>query len=269
MKKLVLSAVATFAIAAASLNAADYYASVNGEKITKADVALVLQDPRIDFSKLPKNAQKQVLEQIINKKLLAQNAMANGIQNEKSYKEALEKMKLDLAFEVWQRNEVKKIKITDSKKKDFYNKNKDKFKIPTTLKARHILVKTEGEAKNIISQLNGASNKKSKFIELAKSKSIGPTGKKGGFLGEFPETQMVPEFSAAAKKLNKNSYTKSPVKTQFGHHVIYLEDKKSGKSLSFNEVKGNITQMLLGNEYNKKVKKLADSLRSKAKIVIK
>jgi parvulin-like peptidyl-prolyl isomerase len=269
MKKIISSLVATLAITTISLNAADFYASVNGDKITKADVALVLQDPRIDFSKLPKNAQKQVLEQIINKKLLAKKAMNDGIENDSAYKDALNKMKQDLAFQVWQKNEIAKHKVSDSDVKKFYEKNKANFVVPTTLKASHILLKKESEAKNIIKQINSASNKQAKFTQLAKSKSIGPTGKNGGKLGEFPATQMVPEFSQAAQKMKAGSYSKSPVKTQFGYHVIYLESKKAGKSLSFNEVKGNISQMLVGNAYNKSVKEISDKLRKTAKIVIK
>jgi len=178
-------------------------------------------------------------------------------------------MKQDLAFQVWQKNELAKHKPSDSEIKAFYNKNKANFVVPTTLEASHILVKTENEAKSIIKQINSASNKSAKFTSLAKTKSIGPTGVKGGYLGKFPSNQMVPEFSAAANKLNKNSYSKTPVKTQFGYHVIYLKDKTAGKSLSFNEVKGNIAQMLVGNAYNKSVKEISDKLRKTAKIVIK
>ena len=269
MKKIVLSLVATFTITTLSLNAADYYASVNGAKITKADIALVLQDPRIDFSKLPENAKKRVLTEIINKKLLSQKAVQDGIEKDPSYKEALAKMKQDLAFQVWQKNEVAKIDVSDKKQKEFFDKNKEKFVMPATLEARHILVKTEKEAKDLIKTLNKSKKKEAKFIELAKSKSVGPTGVKGGYLGKFPANQMVPEFASAATALKKNTYSQTPVKTQFGYHVIYLVDKVSSESLSFNKVKGKISQMLLGNEYNKRVKSITDELRKKAKIVIK
>ena len=80
---------------------------------------------------------------------------------------------------------------------------------------------------------------------------------------------MVPEFANAAKSLTIGSYSKIPVKTQFGYHVIYLKDKIAGKSLTFAEVESNISQILLGNSYNKKVKEVTDELRKDAKIVIK
>ncbi|MFK2823609.1 peptidylprolyl isomerase [Arcobacter sp. YIC-80] len=268
MKKIISSVVATLVLST-GLSAADYYATVDGEKITKTDVAMVLQDPRMQFEALPKKAQEQVLTQIINKKLLAKKAMKEGIEKDKQFKDALERMKSDLAFQVWQQNQLRAMKISESEQKKFYNENKSKFKTPATLKARHILVKTEKEAKDLIKQLDKASKKEVKFIELAKTKSQGPSGKDGGNLGEFNAQQMVPEFAKAAQSLKKNTYSKTPVKTQFGYHIIYLNDKKASKSLSFNEVKGNISRMLLQNKYNKKVKDITDELRKKAKIVIK
>ncbi len=269
MKKIVSSFVASIALVSA-LSANDFYASIDGDEITKQDISMALQDPRIDFDKLPDTAKKQVLEQIVNRKLLAKKAIADGIEKDPQYVETITKIKEDLAFQVWQKNQIDKIKFTDAEKKDFYEKNKDKFVMPETLEASHILVKTEQEAFDIIKQLDKATKKDDKFKELAKSKSIDPTGKQnGGYLGKFPAEQMVPEFSAAAKALTKGTYSKIPTKTQFGYHVIYLQDKIAPKSLGFNEVENNISQILLGNSYNKKVKELTDELRKDAKIVIK
>ncbi len=267
-KKLVSSLIATIAISAASLNAADY-GSVNGQKITKEDVAIVLRNPNINFDSLPKKSKDKIIDQIIERKLLTQKAKDSGVASDVAYKDALEKLKNDLALEVWMQKEYKKVSVTESEQKEFYNKNKAQFKVPTTLEARHILTKTEADAKAIIKELNKAGNKKDKFIALAKSKSTGPSGPKGGYLGTFPETQMVPEFSKAAKALGKGKYSKTPVKTQFGYHVIYLEDKKPESTMAYDKVKNKIKQVLLQEKFSKHVKKQADSLRKKAKIVIK
>lgn len=268
MKRIVSSLVASIALVS-TLSASDFYASVNGENITKKDIAMVLQDPRIQFEQLPENAKKQVIEQIINKKLLSQHAVKEGIEKDPQYLEAIKSIKENLAFQVWQKKQVEGMKFSEDEKKDFYEKNKDKFIVPETLEARHILVKTEDEAKKIIKQLDKATKKEDKFVELAKTLSQDPAGANGGYLGKFQAEQMVPEFSAAAKLLSKDNYSKTPVKTQFGYHVIYLKDKIASKSLSFNEVEGNISQILLGNSYNKKVKELTDELKKDAKIVIK
>jgi parvulin-like peptidyl-prolyl isomerase len=165
--------------------------------------------------------------------------------------------------------EFKNVSVSDKDAKDFYNKNKEKFKVPATLEARHILTKTENEAKAIIKDLDKAKDKKATFVELAKSKSVGPSGPKGGYLGKFTENQMVPEFSKAAKALNKGKYSATPVKTQFGYHVIYLEDKKPASDLAYDKVKEKIKQMVVQGKFQEHIQSKVDALKSKAKIVIK
>lgn len=268
-KKLVSSLIATLALSTASLSAADVYATVNGENITKEDVAVALRSPNINFEVLPEKNKTQILNQIVERKLLGQNAQKSGVENDVAYKDALAKLKKDLALEIWMQKEFKKIKLTDKEKKDYYNKNKSQFNVPATLEARHILTKDEKGAKDIIKALDKASNKKEAFIKLAKEKSVGPSGPKGGYLGKFPENQMVPEFSAAAKALAKGKYSKAPVKTQFGYHVIYLEDKTAAKAQDYKQVEQRITQVLTQNKFRAHIKEVSDSLRKKAKIVIK
>jgi parvulin-like peptidyl-prolyl isomerase len=268
-KKLVSGLIVALAISSISLNAADYYGTVNGEKITKQDIAIVLRNPNVNFNSLPKKSKNQVLDQVIEKKLLTEKAVKSGVDADVAYKDALVKLKRDLALEVWMQKEYKKVIISDKDKKAYYNKNKAKFKIPAMLEARHILTKTEKEAKDIIKSLNKASKKKDEFIKLAKTKSVGPTAPKGGYLGKFPETKMVPEFSKAAKLLSKGQYSKTPVKTQFGYHVIFLEDKVATQTVSFDKAKGRITQTLLQQKFRAHIKKQADALRKNAKIVIK
>jgi len=100
MKKIVSSLVASIALATA-LNAADVsYATVNGENITKQDIAMALQDPRVDFDKLPQEAKTQILEQIVNMKLIAQHAIDDGVEKDAKYVEAMKKIKSNLALEV-------------------------------------------------------------------------------------------------------------------------------------------------------------------------
>lgn len=267
-KKLVTSLIATLAISTASLSAQDF-GSVNGDKITKEDVAVVLRNPNINFEALPKKSKNKILDQVIEKKLLAGNALKSGVDKESAYKTALVKLKKDLALEIWMQKEFKKMKASESEMKDFYGKNKAQFKVPSTLEARHILTETEKDAKDVIKTLNSASKKKDKFIELAKTKSKGPSGPKGGYLGKFQENQMVPEFSKAAKALSKGKYSKTPVKTQFGYHVIYLEDKQAPSTMPYDKVKDKIKQVVLQEKFRKHIKSKSDALRSKANIVVK
>ncbi|MDD4328428.1 MAG: peptidylprolyl isomerase [Aliarcobacter sp.] len=267
MKRIVTSLVASIVLVTV-LNANDY-GSVDGDAITKQDIAMVLQDPRIDFDKLPDPSKKQVIEQIVNKKLIAKNAIKNGIEKDPQYVEAMSGIKEDLALQVWQKNEVDKLKFTDQDKKDFFEKNKDKFVMPEILESRHILVKTEAEAKAIIIELDKSAKKEDKFAELAKTKSADATAQNGGYLGKVPADKLVPEFTAAAKALAKNTYSKTPVKTEFGYHIIFLKDKTAPKALTYAEVEPKISQILIGNAFSKKIKELTDELKKDAKIVIK
>ena len=254
MKRIVTSIVASLVLMT-TLNAEDY-GSVDGDAITKRDIATIIQNPQVDFEKLPAETKKQVLDEVVNRKLIAKKVIADGIEKDPQYVKAISEFKEDLALQVWQKNEVDKLKFTDQDKKDFFEKNKDKFVMPEILESRHILVKTEAEAKAIIIELDKSAKKEDKFAELAKTKSADATAQNGGYLGKVPADKLVPEFTAAAKALAKNTYSKTPVKTEFGYHIIFLKDKTAPKALTYTEVEPKISQILIGNAFSKKIKEL-------------
>lgn len=268
IKKITLSLAATLLIGASTLDAKTY-ATVDGENITEADIATVIRDPRIQFDKLPKAQQDKVIQQLVEKKLLTKKAFQSGVESLPAYKEAIAKLKKEIALEVWMQDQFKDIKVSDAEIKGFYQKNKAKFKQPEQYRARHILLKTDAAAKAVIADLNKAGDKKAKFIELAKTKSTGPSGPNGGDLSWFTEKRMVPEFSNATKKLKKGTYTKSPVKTQFGYHVIYLEDTKPASTVSLKDANDKIKQALSQEKFRAKIKEVADSMKKTSKISIK
>jgi peptidyl-prolyl cis-trans isomerase C len=127
-------------------------------------------------------------------------------------------------------------------------------------KASHILVETQDEAVAIIGELDGGAD----FAELAKSKSTGPSGASGGQLGWFAPAQMVQPFSAAAAELEKGSYSKEPVETQFGWHVILLEDTRERTPPSFEEVKDRLKLVMA----NKRLQEHLQEVRAAADIAI-
>ena len=271
MRKIILSVVAaTVVLTTSSLAAEKVYATVNGTNITSSDIAMVIRNPRIDFSKLPAITQKKVLNQAIDSKLLAKLAIKDGIEKTQAFKNALAKLKNDLALETWMKEKYNQAKVPDKEAKKFYTENPSKFIQPPEVEARHILLKTKKQAEAVIAQLKGLSGKKleKKFIELAKTKSVGPTGKNGGQLGWFPKNRMVPPFANAAFALKKGQYTKTPVKTQFGYHVIYVEAKRGGKEVSFANVKNRIKSQLKIVEFQKNVRAIAKKLRAHAKVKI-
>lgn len=269
MNKSILSIFGALSIFASTLSASNVYATVNGDNVTNEDVTMALRNPNVSFETLPKESRTRLLNQLIDRKLLSQEASKSDIKSSKEYKKALESIKSNLAFELWMQKKIKSMKISKNDKMTFYKKNSSKFKNDAKLTASHILLKDEKSAKEVISILNKVKNKKAKFIELAKKRSTGPTGAKGGSLGEFSAGQMVPAFSKAAMDLKVGSYTKSPVKTQFGYHVIYLENKKVASTKSFKDVEAQITKNLLQKKIGEFVVSKTSELRKKAKIVIK
>jgi parvulin-like peptidyl-prolyl isomerase len=269
MKKLVFGTCAVFA--AISLNAA-VIATVNGQDVTDEDASLLLrQFPGVNYETLPDDTKQQILDQVIDRKLLMSNAVNSGIEKDKEFVDTLEKIKNEIALEIWMKKEFDKVKISDSAVKKFYNENPSMFLQPERLKASHILVKTEDEAKKTIKELASLKGKAmtDKFAEFAKS-NPDQTSQTGGDLGWIGKNDpFVVEFKNAAFALKKGEISKSPVKTDFGYHVIYVEDKLAEKKLSFDEVKDQIENKLKNEEFRKNVEGQAKALRDKAKIEIK
>ena len=261
----------------ATLASAQTLVTVNGQAITQEEVDNELMNATQGrFNQVPaeKRAEfrQQVLQQLIRKELIFDDAQKSGVLKSKEYKEEYkkleERMKKELAIQVWQKKLHESLKISDKELKEYYNKNKEEFNEKETVHARHILVKTEEEAKAIIAELKSLSGEKlkSKFIELAKEKSTGPSGPKGGDLGYFAQGQMVPAFNDKAFSMKEGSVTTAPVKTQFGYHVIYLEDKKAAVLRKFDEVKSFIEQRLKMEEFKTAMKDKMDALQKKATI---
>jgi len=252
----------------ASVNANEVLATVDGTPISKEDINAIIKAQGGDFDKLTKEQQKKLVDKLIERELLVDVAKKAGVEKDEAYKKALENYKKDLAIKVWMDKIYKRTLISDSEANKYYQDNKDKFKMPEQVHARHILVKSEDEAKKIIDELKNLKGDelKNKFIELAKSKSTGPSGKNGGDLGYFGKGQMVPEFQDAAFALKKGEITTKPVKTQFGYHIIYLEDKKPEQIAPFEEVKDKIIAQMRQEQFSKAIKDAIDSAKSKAKI---
>jgi len=273
----VITKLATSLLLTSSLSFAATLATVDGTKISDEDVNnALMQATQGRLAQLPAAKQdqlkKQFLEELIAKQVIYEDAKKKGITNSKEYKEQLQKIiesiKKDLAIKLWQKKLFESIKIGEKELRDYYNKNKQEFMQKESVHARHILVKSEDEAKKIINQLKGLSGEalKKKFIELAKEKSTGPSGPRGGDLGYFSKGQMVPAFEKAAFETKVGHITTTPVKTQFGYHVIYVEDKKKAATKPFEEVKPYIEQRLKMEKFREVMQKKMQELKSKAKI---
>jgi len=264
MKKIILGSL----LVASSLFASDVIAIVNGTKITKTEINNILKSRGATYDRLSPQQKKMVLDEVIAQALVIQKAQNSGVENTPEYKAMLKKVKAQIAAQVFLEQKLKSMKVSDAEIKAFYEKNKDRiFKQPAMLKARHIVVKTKAEAEKIINELKNTPKNKleQKFIELAKKYSTGPSAKNGGELGWFNVKQMVPSFSQAALNLKPGQFTTTPVQTQFGWHVIYLQDKKSSSYIPFNVVKAKIKAYL----QQQKLKQYIIDLKNKAKIEYK
>jgi len=269
-KKRIVALISTIVLSSTALMAKDtVYATVNGDNITDKDVEMVLKDPRIKFEDLKDAQKKRLLDSLIEQKLLADEAYNGNIPKTKEYKEELKRVKKNLAFQIWLRDFAKTVKSTDKELKKYYDDNIYRLKTPEQFKARHILVKTKAEAEKIISELKGAKDLKETFIKLAKEKSIGPSAANGGEIGWFTREKMVPAFSYAAAELKKGTITMKPVKKNYGYHVIYQDDKKAAATLPYDKIKDRLKREYLQKKFADEVKKKAEKLKKKAKIVFK
>lgn len=261
---------------ASSVLSAETLVTVNGAKITKNDVDTVLMSATQGrLNQLPPEKQmkfrKEVLQQLVAKELIYDDATKTGILKSKEfkaeYKKVQERVKKEVAIQIWQQVQFDKVKVSDKKLKKYYEENKGEYKEPESVHARHILVKEQTEADDIVKDLKSLKGTalKEKFIELAKAKSVGPSKVDGGDLGTFAKGKMVPEFNEEVFKMKVGTISK-PVKTQFGYHVIYLEEKNKAKNLSFKEVKAFIEQRLKMEKFKESMKAKMQGLQAKAKI---
>ncbi len=271
MLKLAKTSLLAVAIMATSVVASDILVTVNGKNITKQDAEAFVSAsaPNAHFSQLDQTQQNMIKERLIEKALFTELAAKEGIDKKPEFQQNMAKIKEELLVNMWMKEQMDNAVVSDSEAKAFYDKNSKKFMQKDTVHARHILVKTEKEAQAIIDELKGLKGDalKAKFIELAKSKSTGPSGPKGGDLGNFSKGQMVPAFSKAVWALDVGKITEKPVKTQFGYHVIYLEDKSESKTIPYEQVKEKIIASLKQKQFATKIAEVAKELKSKAKIV--
>ncbi|HIQ47587.1 MAG TPA: peptidylprolyl isomerase [Sulfurovum sp.] len=271
MLKLAKTSLLALAVLSTSIVASDILVTVNGTNITKQDAQtfVTASAPKALFSQLEPSEQRMVIDRLIEKQLFTELAAKEGIDKKPEFKRNMEKIKAELLVNMWMKEQMDNALVSDSEAKAFYKKNADKFVSKASMHARHILVKEEKEAKEIIDALKPLKGEalKAKFIELAKTKSTGPSGPKGGDLGTFAKGQMVPEFSKAAWGLKKGQITTTPVKTQFGYHVIFLEDKADAAPVPYEKVKDKIITSLKQQQFTAKITQVAKELKSKAKIV--
>lgn len=195
-------------------------AKVDGKEITRVDVYRYVQGMPANIQRLPATqVYPLAMDQVINTRVIQNKADEADLENDPEVKEQLAMARQQIMRNIYVQRAVDS-EISEGDIKNAYEKYITAVPEVEERRARHILLDTEEEAKAVIAELKEGAD----FEQLAKEKSKGPTSVKGGDLGWFAQADMVPEFSAAAFEGKKGAFTAEPVKTQFGWHVIKVED---------------------------------------------
>lgn len=235
----------------------DAVASVNGVYISKKTLE-TLENEIAERSQGQSFPREQLLEELIQREILIQQALQKGLDKSPEIIERLTTVKNSLLSQAALQDYLKANPVTDEDIKAEYDSKM--ASIGDEYKARHILVKTEKEAKSIIAELDKGGD----FQALAKKHSIDPMGSEGGDLGWFTADRMVPPFSEAVVALENGKYSKEPVQTQFGWHVILREESRAVTPPPFEAVKEQIRPML----QRQKAQTMIENLRNTAKVEI-
>jgi peptidyl-prolyl cis-trans isomerase C len=232
-------------------------ATVNGQPILRSEVLEAINSLPQQYRQMPVEMLVPLMaEQVATAHLVAQKGVDAGLQNDPEVKARLATAERRIIQDVWLQRQIK-AKVTDQAIQDAYKKYLADNPPQDQVKARHILVDSEDKAKDLIKKLEGGA----KFEELANANTTDPSGKEsGGDLGWFSKEQMVPEFADAAFTLDKGKISE-PVKTQFGWHVLKVEDKRTKPAPTFDEVKPQVEVYVTRKAQADLVTKLRESAK--------
>ncbi|WP_430471904.1 peptidylprolyl isomerase [Thalassospira lucentensis] len=234
-------------------------ATVNGEEILESEVRATQAGLPQQYQQLPFEMLKPTLvDREINQRLLMIAGRDAGLADDEEVKARVDALERRVIAETFLDREIAKSASEDAIKEQYEEFLKTNEPEPQ-VHARHILLENEEDAKTIITELDDGAD----FAELAKEKSTGPSGPNGGDLGFFGSADMVAPFAEAAFAMEPGTYSKEPVQTQFGWHVIMVEEKKEGTQPSLEEVR----QQMVGELTRKAIDDLVESLRADADIV--
>lgn len=240
-----------------SLNGLNVLAKVNGQPITAAEVdaAIAAMGRKGEQYNTPEG-RKAVLEQLINKKLFLADAAKNLYEYDPQFKAELQKIKEDMLANFAIAKAVDNVRVTEEEAKQFYNEHKNELSAGESVSASHILVDSEEKANEILKEIE---SREISFEDAARKYSSCPSSEQGGSLGEFTRGQMVPEFDEACFSMQPGEM-RGPIKTQFGYHLIKLNDRKAPQILGYEEIADQIKQKLISDKqqaaYRSKVNQL-------------
>lgn len=241
----------------------DVVATVNGKKITKSQLDEYYKYRQATTKQDIGDDPKVVLQELINRDLLMAEVKKKKIDKNKELNYAIEQQKHDIYIQAMLRDTDVGKPVSEEEVRKIYD-DKVKNQKLKEYKVSHILMQSEQEAKGIIAELDSGA----KFDELAKTKSSGPSAKEGGELGWLNSAQLnnMPSFAQALSELKKGSYSKTPVQTQYGWHVVRLDDERDMQPPPFEQVSKQIAGAIRQQRLQEYVKHLRDTAKVDIKL---
>jgi peptidyl-prolyl cis-trans isomerase C len=232
-------------------------ALVDGHEIRNSDVDEALQQLPPEYRNMPsEDLRNAVVEQLIDRHLMVKRARDQGLNNDPSVRNTMKQLEARVLEQTYLRRTVES-KVTDEAVRRRYERDKDTLKRDKQVRARHILVKTREEAMDILREVSRGKD----FAELAREKSIGPSKTQGGDLGYFTREAMLPAFSQMAFSLKKGEVGRAPVQTQYGWHVIKVEDIKDAAPPAFEEARDELRSEMGEEVIDSEIKRLREDAK--------
>lgn len=240
------------------------FAKVNGRELSKdlIEYYKTQMGPERAAHFSGEEGEDRLKEEVINQELFYENAKVEGIENDPEFLIRLEAVKEQLLRTYAVAKVVNVCSVSDDECKKYYDDNGSNFVNPETISARHILVDTEEKALELKKRIDDGES----FAKVAEEESLCPSSGKGGDLGVFGKGRMVQEFEDAAFSLEQGVVSE-PVKTEFGYHLILVENKTPSKVIAYDEIKGRIREFLMNEKQNKAFYDKVGELRAKYEVV--
>lgn len=237
-------------------------ARFDGTQVTELDFTKKVAGLPQALQNIAMQHKKDLIEDMAAEHFLLKEAERQGVNNDKDVEELIQTAQKKIVIAKLVEKEVdRKITVTPDEVSQYYDFHKDEFMTPLIFRASHILVKTEEEAKAVKAALDQGAD----FEETARQKSVDTTAGRGGDLGYFQKGQFVPEFEEAVMDMKKNE-VRGPVKTQFGYHIIRLNDRIEPRLRDFPSVKKMVEERLFNERRSKTFKDLIQKLKGNTKV---
>lgn len=236
-------------------------AEVNGKQIHTSDVYQLMANMEDGQRFNNEEGIKVLADEIVNQEILLKDALDHKFDQEEEFVKELEAVKTNMLKNYAMHKIFSQVKIDEEEIKKYYEENKDTLNPPILYQASHILIENENEAKKVKEEIDGGLD----FAQAAKKYSIDPSKSNGGSLGKFPKGVMVKEFQDGLDGLKVGEISK-PVKSQFGYHIIKLENIENVKTPTYDEIKAQVEQRVLMVKRQEAYLKKLDELKKDVEV---